>query len=47
MNDGTQHLICFYQINVERNWTQGDNFEEIMWLVVLVVVVVRKLNNNN
>ena len=37
--------IMFYEMNVERNWIHGDNFEEIMWLVVVVVVVVRKLNN--
>ena len=36
--------IMFYEMNVERNGIHGDNFEEIMWLVV-VVVVVRKLNN--
>ena len=37
--------IMFYQMNVERNRIHGDNFEEIIWLVGLVVVVVRKLNN--
>ena len=37
MNDGTQH----YVLSNERNWIHGDNFQEIMWLVV---VVVRKLN---
>ena len=31
--------IMFYEMNVERNWIHGDNFEEIMWLVVVVVVV--------